>query len=199
MNNQPVQPAPAASPPPKKPVIIYFCAPMVHPATTKFRTTLCNAVNLQVPSITVFMSSGGGMVEEGISLYGFIRSLPVEITIHNIGNVDSIALAVYLAASKRLANPDATFLMHDFYFPQPVQVSNRHQAADISVGLAGARRKTVGILRERTEMTDEQFQSLKFLEESTIQDAEAAKQFGIAHDIQQAVVPAGAELFNIEY
>ena len=62
------------------------------------------------------MSSAGGMVEEGISLYGFIRSLPVEITIHNIGNIDSIALAVYLAASKRLVNPDATFLCTIFIF-----------------------------------------------------------------------------------
>jgi len=192
------QPAPIA-PPPKRPVVIYFCAPITHPASTKLRSTLCNAINLQVPSITIFMSSAGGMVEEGISLYGFIRSLPVEITIHNIGNVDSIALAVYLAASKRLVNPDATFLMHDFYFPQPVPVSNRHQAADISVGLTRARQKTIDILKSSTKMSEEQFKSLKFLEETTVQNAEVAKQVKIAHEIQQAVVPVGAELFNIEY
>jgi hypothetical protein len=29
------------------------------------------------------------MVEEGLALYGFIRSLPVDITIHNIGSIDS--------------------------------------------------------------------------------------------------------------
>jgi ATP-dependent Clp protease protease subunit len=185
--------------PPKKPVVIYFCAPIVHPATTKLRTTLCNAINLQVPSITIFMSSGGGMVEEGMSLYGFIRSLPVGITIHNIGQIDSIALAVYLAGARRLANSDATFLIHDFYFPQPVPIANRHQAADISVGLTGAREKMVDILKTSTKMTDEQFQSLKFLEETSIQTAVAAKQIGIIHEIQQAIVPARAELFNVEY
>jgi len=145
------------------------------------------------------MSSGGGLVDEGLSLYGFVRSLPVGITIHNIGHIDSIALAVYLAGARRLANPDATFLIHDFYFPQPVPVSNRHQAADIGVGLTGARSKMVDILKASTKMTEEQFQSLKFLEEGSIQTAEAAKQCGITHEIQQAVVPAGTELFNIEF
>jgi ATP-dependent Clp protease protease subunit len=145
------------------------------------------------------MSSSGGMVEEGISLYGFIRSLPVDITIHNIGSIDSIALAVYLAAARRLANPDATFLMHDFYFPQPVPVTNRHQASDISVGLTGARKKFMEVLKGRTGMTDEQFQSLKFLDEASIKTAATAKEVGITHDIQQAVTPSGAQLFNVEY
>ena len=192
MDNQP-------PPPPPRPVVIYFCAPISHPATTKLRTTLCKAVELHVPSITIFMSSSGGMVEEGMSLYGFIRSLPVGITIHNIGSIDSIALAVYLAASRRLANPDATFLMHDFYFPQPIPVTNRHQAGDISVGLSGARKRFMEVLKASTKMTDEQFQSLKFLEEASIKTAVAAKELGITHEIQQALAPAGAELFNVEY
>jgi ATP-dependent Clp protease, protease subunit len=197
MNIQPTQLPPVN--PPKKPVVIYFCGQIVHPATTKFRTTLCNAVNLQVPSITVFLSSGGGLVDEGLALYGFIRSLPAEITIHNIGQVDSIALAVYLAGTKRLANPGATFLIHDFYYPQPVPISNRHQAADISVGLSGTRGKVAKILKERTKMTDDQFRKLKFLEESSILEADAAKDYGITHEIQQAAVPDGTELYNIEY
>jgi ATP-dependent Clp protease protease subunit len=145
------------------------------------------------------MSSSGGMVEEGMSLYGFIRSLPVDITIHNIGSIDSIALAVYLAAARRLANPDATFLMHDFYFPQPVPVTNRHQASDISVGLTGARNKFITVLKSRTGMSDDQFKSLKFLEESAIQTAQTAKEVGITHELAQAIATPGAELFNVEY
>ena len=49
-------------------------------------------------------------------------------------------------------------------------------------------------------MTDEQFQSLKFLEESTIQDAEAAKKFGIAPTFnKQSFLPEQSFLIsNIE-
>lgn len=145
------------------------------------------------------MSSSGGMVDEGMALYGFIRSLPIELTIHNIGNIDSIALAVYLAASRRLANPDATFLLHDFSFPQPVPISNRHQAEDLSVGLSGARRKMAGILRMRTGMTDQQFQALNFMSDTSLQTAAKAVEVGIANEIQEAVIPAETELFNVEY
>jgi hypothetical protein len=57
----------------------------------------------------------------------------------------------------------------------------------------------VDILKTSTKMTDEQFQSLKFLEEAFVQTAVTAKQIGITHEIQQAIVPAGAELFNVEF
>lgn len=145
------------------------------------------------------MSSNGGVVDEGMALYGFIKSLPVGITIHNIGNIDSIALAVYLAATTRVANPSSTFLMHDFYFPNPVPITNRHQASDISVGLTGARNRFMEILKSDTGMTNDQFQSLKFLDETSIQTAATAKKIGIVHQIQQALVPEGTELFNVEY
>ena len=145
------------------------------------------------------MSSVGGSVEEGISLFAFIRSLPIEVTIHNIDHVDSIALAIYLAGSRRLANLDSTFLLHDFYFPQPVTISNRHQASDVSVSFTAFRQKMTDILKSRTNMSDEQFRNLKFLDEPVVKTAVAAKEVGIAHEIGQAVAPFGAELFNIEY
>jgi ATP-dependent Clp protease protease subunit len=199
MENQFTPHEPLPTPKPPKPVVIYYCAPVVHPATTKLRTTLCNAVNLGVPSTTIFMSSAGGSVEEGISLFAFIRSLPIEIAIHNIDHVDSIALAIYLAGSRRLANPDATFLLHDFYFPQPVPISNRHQASDLSVSFTAFRQKMTDILKVRTNMSDEQLKSLKFLDEPVVKTALAAKEIGITHEIGLAVAPAGAELFNIDY
>ena len=190
---------PATLPPPPKPVVIYYCAPVVHPATTKLRTALCNAVNLGVPSTTIFMSSVGGAVEEGISLFAFIRSLPIQVAIHNIDHVDSIALAIYLAGSKRLANPDATFLLHDFYFPQPVPISNRHQASDLSVSFTAFRQKMTDVLKTRTNMSAEQFRSLKFLDEAVVKTAVDAKELGITHEIGWAVAPTGTQLFNIEY
>jgi ATP-dependent Clp protease protease subunit len=150
---------------------------------------------MKVPTIKVLMSSSGGLVEEGLSLYGFIRSLPVDITIHNIGSVDSIALAVYLGAAKRLANPDSTFFMHDLFFSQPVPISNRHQAADLNVGFTGARQKVASILRSRTKMNEE---ALRYLEETTIKTSAEAQKLGIVDEVAEAGT-ADAELVNVEY
>jgi len=87
-------------------------------------------------------------------------------------------LTVYLAAPRRFANPDATFLMHDFYFPQPVPVTNRHQSDDISVGLTGARKRFMEVLKATRTMTDEQSQSVKFLDDASIKTAVTAKKVG---------------------
>lgn len=121
------------------------------------------------------------------------------VTIHNIGVVDSIALAVYLAADVRVTNPDATFLVHDIFFTQPMPVTNRHQAADISAGLEGSRTRFMELLKLRTHMSDEQFEQFKFLDQLSIKSAVTAHETGIAHSVQQAVVPPGTELFNVEY
>ena len=57
----------------------------------------------------------------------------------------------------------------------------------------------IDVLKSRTKMSNEQFKSLKFLEEPAVRSAEDAKEVGITHQIELAVAPAGAELFNIEY
>src|SRR5437773_2398321 len=57
-------------------------------------------------------SSGGGLVDSGVTLYNYLRSLPVKVTMHNVGSIDSIANAVFLAAEVRLATPASAFLLH---------------------------------------------------------------------------------------
>ncbi len=62
-----------------------------------------------------------------------------------------------------------------------------------------ARQKMTDMLKSRTNMSAEQFRSLKFLDEAVVKTAVDAKELGITHEIGLAVAPAGAELFNIEY
>jgi Clp protease len=47
----------------------------------------------------------GGSIQSGIALYNFLRAIPATVTTHNVGNVDSIGNAVFLAADERLACP----------------------------------------------------------------------------------------------
>ena len=53
------------------------------------------------PSQIYFLfSSGGGVVNAGITLYNFLRAIPAEVIFHNIGTVDSIATCIFLAGSR---------------------------------------------------------------------------------------------------
>ncbi len=49
-------------------------------------------INKQKPDVIYCLfSSHGGQVEAGITLYNFLRSLPVELVMHNTGSTDHIA------------------------------------------------------------------------------------------------------------
>lgn len=65
-------------------------------------------------SLTVLFSSEGGSTDQSISLYNFIRQLPVSISIHAVGHVGSAANIVYLAADQRTAAPHSRFFFHEY-------------------------------------------------------------------------------------
>lgn len=66
--------------------------------------------------IRLHISSTGGSLMAGFSAYHHLRSLGVSLIAHNIGNVESSAVLLFLAADTRLAAPHATFLLHDFHW-----------------------------------------------------------------------------------
>src|SRR5258708_2867624 len=63
-------------------------------------------------NICLIISSGGGNVFERMSIASFMKTLPVQITTHNIGQTDSIANVIFAAGSKRYANDHASFMFH---------------------------------------------------------------------------------------
>ena len=60
------------------------------------------------------ISSSGGDVDAGFVLYNYLTSLhgQLNISMHNIGTIDSIANVIFLAGNKRYAAPNASFLFH---------------------------------------------------------------------------------------
>ena len=62
--------------------------------------------------IILLISTTGGSVFHGISLYNYLKGIPIEIETHNFGSVDSIGNIIFLAGMKRFSVPDARFLMH---------------------------------------------------------------------------------------
>jgi ATP-dependent protease ClpP protease subunit len=55
-------------------------------------------------------------VVAGITMFNVLLAMPYEIVTHNIGNVDSIAVALFLAGKRRLSNANATFMFHGVGF-----------------------------------------------------------------------------------
>ncbi|MCS5516839.1 ATP-dependent Clp protease proteolytic subunit [Pseudomonas qingdaonensis] len=58
------------------------------------------------------LSTIGGSTHLGFSIYSFLKSLPVPVSAVNAGNIESMGIVMYLAASERLAVPHSRFLIH---------------------------------------------------------------------------------------
>ena len=92
------------------------------------------AIDQTKPSRLYFLfSSSGGSVDAGITLYNFLRALPIPVIMHNVGSIESIANVVFLAADERYATPHATFLLHGitWNFAQGTQLSQKGIIQDI--------------------------------------------------------------------
>jgi ATP-dependent protease ClpP protease subunit len=59
------------------------------------------------------MNTSGGDFDSGITLYRFLKSLPVEVKcMHNYNCVDSAGILVFCAGIERYASPNTSFLFH---------------------------------------------------------------------------------------
>ena len=105
---------------PKTELVYVSFSPEIIPNTTEtLIATMANLANLQVKCVYLLLSRSGGSVMNGINLYNVLSGLPIELIVHNVGNVDSIGNAVFLAGTERLACPHSTFMFHGVGFDIP--------------------------------------------------------------------------------
>ena len=90
---------------------IGFFADVQAAQVAKLRTAITDAANAG-DDIYLLISSNGGNVTEGLNIAAYMRTLPVQITTHNIGQTDSIANVIFSAGTRRYANTNASFLFH---------------------------------------------------------------------------------------
>ena len=77
--------------------------------------------------IYLLINSDGGGIKPAIYCYNMLRSLPVRLTTHNVGVVESVANIIFLAGEDRYVSPSASFMFHEFNwtFAQPAVHSFR--------------------------------------------------------------------------
>jgi membrane-bound ClpP family serine protease len=91
------QPAPIPPPQPPKSLYLSFTAKVNDQTTTSLLNVLAAAIQQGTMKITLMLSTPGGSVMHGMTLYNYLTALPVELVTYNIGNVDSIGAIVFLA------------------------------------------------------------------------------------------------------
>jgi ATP-dependent Clp protease, protease subunit len=186
---------------------INFHGPISHPATAKLRNSLCGAINERTQDgtrrydeIYLFLNSTGGSVDDGIALFGFLRSLPVALTTINVNLVASITIVPFLAGKTRIALPHSTFHFHDFEWNYGAAHNmTRLEYIDHTQILTSGKETTLRLLEENTSLTKKDFEDLKLLDVPIIKDANFAKEKGIVHEIKYLTLPEDMNIFNVDY
>jgi ATP-dependent Clp protease, protease subunit len=141
-------------------------------------------------------SSSGGAVDSGVTLFNYLRGLAQEIIMHNVGIVDSIANAVFLAGDIRYATPTSAFLLHGVTWTfQAGATMTYSQMQEIVSRFDAAEQLSARIIGERSKLTAREVRNL--FRQGQSKDPRFALNKGLIHEIREVEVPNGAPLHSI--
>jgi len=179
-----------------KETYINYVAQITDRSVSQFLATVQNELQEGADKITVLISSPGGMVRDGISAYNYLKGIPAEVTTHNYGQTDSIAIVIFCAGSKRYCSPNARFLIHGIGFD--AQPNQRFDERALRERLREIENERVTISKIISENST---RSLKEIEEEMFQgvvwNPQEAMKYGLVHEIREQLFEKGAKVINV--
>jgi len=173
---------------------IFFNQIITVDSVNTLRNMVLNATsNVQsLPSeIIIHFSSPGGNLNAGFTLYNFLRSVQVPLHMHNIGNVDSVAVIIFLAAETRSCSPHSRFKLHNLDWTFSEGSIAHASLTEYSRQLDFERDRYAAIFNERTKAAQSSIDILDCLSGSAkIIDIETARASGITTAPEATIIPA---------
>lgn len=172
-------------------VYVSFSAEINPNTTETLVATVSNLANKGVRTVYLMISTPGGSVMNGMNLYNVLRALPIHLITHNVGNIDSIGNAVFLAGEERYACAHSTFMFHGvgFDITGPLRLEEKFLKEKLD-NIVIEHNRIGSVIEERTKLEREAISKL-FLEAQT-KDATFALGCGIVKEIKDVNVPPGA-------
>jgi ATP-dependent Clp protease protease subunit len=180
-----------------KPVVIKFFAPVIDATINALMEAIDQKIKQGAARFIILISSPGGSVFHGLSAYNYLKGLPVEITTHNFGSVDSIGVVLFCGGSNRLSVPQARFLLHGV---SAGFQNERLEEKQLEERLKGLRIDVENIAKIIAANTGKTVQDVTdaMLERTTLNPDEA-KAWGLVHEIKPELFEAGSEVISVQY
>jgi ATP-dependent Clp protease protease subunit len=185
----------ATTPGPALPADVYavFCSSIDQAAVQRLFAAVALASQKSVQRVHLLFQSTGGNVADGVCLYNFFKTAPVDITLYNVGSVQSVAAVAYLGARNRKTSARATFQFHrTTASPQGVRIG---QLKTIAESVIADDARTESILREHLNISADKWAVLDRGDLwFTGDEAIAAR---IADQIAEFAPPAGSMIYSL--
>lgn len=177
---------------------ISFSADINVTTTEQFIATATNLVGQGFDQLYFLLSTPGGAVMNGLNIYNVLRGLPARIICHNVGNVDSIGNAVFLAGDERIACPHSTFMFHGVGFDCPggIRIEQKN-GQEMLGGILADQKRIAEIMVERTRI--DAAEAADLFKEARSKDSAYAAASGIVHRVGDVNIPAGSPIFSLVF
>jgi len=184
--------------PPRPPVVITFVVPIDSNTANQLIHMVTSQSQMGVRSITLVLASPGGDTAAAFAAYNILKTLPIDLTTFNVGNIDSAAMLLYCAGKHRysLPGPGVRFLIH----------GNSVQFAGGMPLDANAMDAQTAQLKSLNQMVIDSISAVAAKKKSDIESAvhgqvilspEQAKDWGIVQEIKDNFMTPGATLLSV--
>lgn len=131
--------------------VIHFYAPVTQVTVQTLTNTVLTAVHeRKATSIELRISSEGGNLTAGFTAYNVLKALDIPVSTHNLSNVESIAIVIFLAGQTRLVVPHGRFMLHSLHWTFAQQVVDHARLAEHVASLDRDADRYASIYEERT-------------------------------------------------
>jgi ATP-dependent protease ClpP protease subunit len=180
-------------------VYVIFTAEITPNSAEGLLAVAANCATQKVKTVYLVISTPGGDVMQGMTLYNVLRGMPFELITHNVGNVDSIGNAIFLAGAKRYACAHATFMFHGVGFnigEQKLRLEEKN-IREMLENITGNHKRIGTVLEERTKIDKALIPEL--FREAQTKDANFAAHCGIIHEIRDLNIPPGSSVISLVF
>lgn len=181
-----------------KNLVIKFFAPVNQQSANALMVAIDEAVNSGIENLTLLISTPGGSVFHGLSIYNYLKGLSFKtLRTHNFGSVDSIGVIIYCAGNERTSSPQARFLIHGvtWSWNQPVTL----EEPQMEEALKSLRIDMENISKVIGANTGKEKEEVfKAMIDRTTLNPDQAKAWGLVQDIKTELFPEGTRVVSIQ-
>jgi ATP-dependent protease ClpP protease subunit len=179
------------------PVVIKFFAPVADATINALMQVIDQQMGRGVRQFKLLISSPGGSVFHGLSAYNYLRGIPVEITTHNFGSVDSIGVVLFCGGQHRLSVPQARFLLHGASARFRNEQLEEKQVEERLMGLRIDMENIAKIVAANTGKSVADV--VQAMHNRLTLNPQEAQSWGLVHDIQTELFPVGSQVISIQF
>ena len=176
-------------------VYVVFDGPINQHTADAIIGTLVEQAQRGIAEVYLALSTSGGGVDAGMRLYSILRGLPFKLIVHNLGYVNSIGIAVFLAANNRYANPNSIFVFHGIAYNDTSGRYGERKLQEMLDRVRADQRRIADIITLRTDIALDEVEEFFRAEQTTTADYALRK--GVVESIREFELPAGAQVIRI--